>query len=32
MIEPKGGAVGTLIYSQSVRRTGDNLDLDWSLK
>ena len=32
MIEPKEGAVGTLIYNQLVRRTGDNLDLDWSLK
>ena len=32
MIEPKEGAVGTLIYSQLVRSTGDNLNLDWSLK
>ena len=27
LIEPKEGVVGPVIYSQSVRSTGDNLDL-----
>lgn len=27
IIKPKEGIVGTLVYSQSVRHTGDNLAL-----